>query len=126
MWNDGWVTGQWVEALERALEDAGRAALVFTVPIATGLLISTRLGASSASVDLVMSSTCSPFFISLLKTRNTKMMTEAAITALAAMNAGLIVALCAVGRRPGGGASHAVGSGDAVKEEAAMMNVVVY
>jgi uncharacterized membrane protein len=71
----------------------------------------------------VESSTYFLFF--LLKMRHTKMMTKAAIAALTAMGAGSIVALFADERRPGGGASHAVGRAEADEEEAAMMNVVV-
>ena len=61
-----------------------------------------------------------------LKTRNTKMTTKAARTALTAMDAGSIVVLCADERRPGGGASHAVGSGEAIVEEAAMVDEEQY
>jgi hypothetical protein len=50
------------------------------------------------------------------------MMTKAARTALTATDAGSIAGLCADGSRPGGGASHAVGSEEAVVEEAAILD----
>jgi hypothetical protein len=80
-----------------------------------GPLMLSGAGASLATAVLVLAeqSVEFPFFVFFLKTRNMKMTTKAAKTALTAINAGSIIALCADGRRPGGGASHAVGRGGA-------------
>jgi glycerol dehydrogenase-like iron-containing ADH family enzyme len=83
------------------------------------------IGASSAPAILTKFSMDLLIFF-WLKTRNTKMMTKAARTALTAMGAVSIVVLWADERRPGGGASHAVGSGEAVVEEAAMVDEKQY